>query len=272
VQDQLASEVLEFATYAIGSRSNAPYVTLSVSPPSYTLTGTSNDGFTLTWNSNLSSCTPSATPSLGGFNAYQGTNPQGTATVTPGIGTYNIYVTCDPYDTNAGEITSTPVMGSVLAPMPPTASLVINPTTVTANQDFTVSWSSTNAISCTGSGGVDTASEVWGPNAPSGTQTFTAPSPGTYTFDLSCGSPDNALPNATAQSTVTVLGSASSPTVNVNINPTNVTEGQSLTVTWSSTNAGSWCQSTSRTGKFDGDGEQPFIARNRQIRGRRRRS
>jgi hypothetical protein len=136
VQDQLASEVLEFATYAIGSRSNAPYVTLSVSPPSYTLTGTSNDGFTLTWNSNLSSCTPSATPSLGGFNAYQGTNPQGTATVTPGIGTYNIYVTCDPYDTNAGEITSTPVMGSVLAPMPPTASLVINPTTVTANQDF----------------------------------------------------------------------------------------------------------------------------------------
>ena len=100
-------------------------------------------------------------------------------------------------------------------------------------------WSSTNAISCTGSGGVDTASEVWGPNAPSGTQTFTAPSPGTYTFDLSCGSPDNALPNATAQSTVTVLGSASSPTVNVNINPTNVTEGQSLTVTWSSTNAGS---------------------------------
>ena len=60
-----------------------------------------------TWNSNLSSCTPSATPSLGGFNVYQGTNPQGTATVTPGISTYNFYVTCDPYDTNAGEITST---------------------------------------------------------------------------------------------------------------------------------------------------------------------
>ncbi len=218
---------------------NAPYVTLSISPPSYTLTGTSSDGFTLTWNSNLSSCTPSATPLLGGFIVYQGSNPQGTATVTPGIGSYNFYVTCAPYDTDVGEVTSAPVTGSVLAPMPPTASLAINPTTVTANQDFTVSWSSTNAVSCTGSGGVNTASEAWGPNAPSGTQTFTAPSPGTYTFDLSCGSPDGALPNATAEAAVTVLGSASPPTVDVNINPTDVTVGQSFTVTWSSTNAGS---------------------------------
>jgi hypothetical protein len=98
---------LDHKNIVITVENNAPYVTLSVSPPSYTLTGTSSDAFTLTWNSNLSSCTPSATPSLGGFNVYQGTNPQGTATVTPGIGTYNFYVTCDPYDTNAGEITST---------------------------------------------------------------------------------------------------------------------------------------------------------------------
>jgi len=97
--------------------------------------------------------------------------------------------------------------------------------------------SSTNAISCTGSGGVETASEAWGPNAPSGTQTFTPPAPGTYTFDLSCGSADGSLPNATAQASVTVLGSTQAPTVNVTINPTAVTLGGRFTVTWSSTNA-----------------------------------
>jgi len=218
---------------------NAPYVTLSINPSSYTFTGTSGDGFTLTWNSNLTDCTPSAMPLLGGFISNQGSNPQGTATVTPSIGTYSFYVTCNPYGTIVGQITSAPVTGAVLTPPPPTASLTISPTTVYSNQNFAVTWSSTNAILCTGTGGIDNAMEVWGPNAPSGTQNFTPPGPGTYTFILSCGSADGALPNATAQASVTVLALPPEPTVNVTSTSNAESVGQSFTVSWSSTNANS---------------------------------
>jgi hypothetical protein len=219
---------------------NAPYVTLSINRSSYTVTGTSSDGFTLTWNSNLSDCYPSATPLLGGFEVSDGTNPQGSAIVTPGIGTYSFYVTCNPYDTVVGQITSAPVVGTVLAPPPPTAKITINPTTVYANQSLTVTWSSTNAILCQGTGGIQTATEVWGPNSPNGTQTFTAPAPGTYTFDLSCGSADGSLPNASAQATVTVMaGSPPAPAVTVTSTPSTLTEGGSFTISWSSTNANS---------------------------------
>jgi len=224
---------------AITVENNVPFVTLSINPASYTFTGTSSDGFTLTWNSNLTDCTPNATPILGGFILNQGTNPQGTASVTPAIGTYSFYVTCNPYGTIVGQITSAPVNGTVLAPSPPTAALTISPTTVYTNQNFAVTWSSTNAILCTGTGGIDNAMEVWGPNAPSGTQNFTPPAPGTYTFNLSCGSADGALPNATVQASVTVLAVPAAPTVNVTSTSTAVTAGQSFTVTWSSTDANS---------------------------------
>jgi hypothetical protein len=218
---------------------NAPYVTLSLKPTSYVMTGTPSDGFTLSWNSNLTDCYPSATPLLGGFVAPN-FNAQGTATVTPGIGTYNFYVTCNPYGTIVGQVISAPVTATVSAPPPPTASLAISPTTVYGNQNFTVTWSSTYAILCQGSGGVQTASEIWGPNAPSGTQTFTPPAPGTYTFDLSCGSVDGALPNATAQATVTAIaGPPPVPTVKLTSTPGTLSEGANFTVSWTSTNTNS---------------------------------
>jgi lysyl endopeptidase len=221
---------------------NTPYVSLSINRPSYTITGTSSDGFTLTWNSNLSYCNPSATPILGGFIVYDGSNPQGTATVTPDMGTYSFYVTCAGYQNSVAPITSTPVTGTVLAPPPPTAEIAINPTTVYGSQSFTVTWSSTNAIGCEGTGGVyPTSLQGWAIAAPpSGAEPFTAPAPGTYTFDISCGSPARGVPAASAQATVTVMaGSPPAPTVTVTSTPNTVTEGGSFTVSWSSANANS---------------------------------
>jgi hypothetical protein len=212
---------------------NAAYATLSVSPTTTTFADSPADEITLTWNSNLTNCDPNAQP-WGDFTVPQ-LSAQGTATFLPSVpGTYTFTVTCTPYDTNVGSVTSTPVTVTVQPPPAPTASLTITPASVQVGQNFVVSWSSTNARVCNATGDSP-------PGFPwlqqqlllSGSTTVSLQNTGQYTLGIDCPSIASTLPDATAQATLTVT--AAVPTATLSVSPTTLEVGQSLTLTWSST-------------------------------------
>jgi len=106
----------------------------------------------------------------------------------------------------------------------PTVTLGASPTSITAGQTVTLTWSSTNASSCSASGG-------WsGTKATSGSEASAALTANT-TFTLVCVGGGG---SGTANATVTVSGP---PTVTLSADPTSVTAGFSSTLTWSASNA-----------------------------------
>jgi hypothetical protein len=110
-------------------------------------------------------------------------------------------------------------------PASTTASLLANPTSITAGQSSTLSWSSTNATSCTGSN--FTASGISGSTAVTPAQTTT--------YGVTCTGTGG---SATQSATVNVsTPTPAQPTASLSANPTSVTAGQSSTLSWSSTNA-----------------------------------
>jgi serine protease len=118
----------------------------------------------------------------------------------------------------------------------PTVTISANPTTVKAGQASMLTWSSTDATTCTASGS-------WtGTKTTSGTQT-TGTLSSTSTFSLVC---DGLGGTSSTQSvTVTVLPGS---TATLSVTPTSVTSGQSATLTWSSTNATGCTASDAWTG------------------------
>jgi hypothetical protein len=118
---------------------------------------------------------------------------------------------------------------SVASPPPPaapTASLAANPTSINAGQSSTLSWSSTNATSCTSGNFALTGMSGSADVAPSTTTGYS------ITCSGSGGS-------ATAAATVTVAAPPPppAPTASLSANPTSVKAGRSSTLSWSSTNA-----------------------------------
>jgi hypothetical protein len=215
---------------------NAPYVTLTINRTSYTFTGLGEpaDGFVLTWNSNLSSCSPSSSPLSTEFGYNNNSDPSGSAIAWGEPGTYQFVVTCNPYNTIVGQIVSSPVSGTVAPPAPPTATISIDPVTVPVGQSFTVTWSATNALNCVGTGGIPGL--AWVPPYNSGSLTYMPTAAGQYTFGVSCASIYSAQPNATAQAAVTVTAEPAAAAT-LTANPSTITNGQSITLTWTSKNA-----------------------------------
>src|SRR5882672_4094429 len=113
----------------------------------------------------------------------------------------------------------------------PTVSLTANPTSVVSGGSSMLTWSSTNATSCTASGG-------WsGAKGPPGGSESTGPLTASTTYSLIC---TGAGGITSASATVTVSGTPPpplAPTVSLAVNPTSVASGGSSTLTWSSTNA-----------------------------------
>jgi hypothetical protein len=105
----------------------------------------------------------------------------------------------------------------------PTVTLSANPTSITGGQSSTLTWGSTNATSCTGTG--FTASGT------SGTATVSPTT--TQTYSVSCTGGSGTV---TANVTVTV-GTTTSPTATLSANPTSITSGQSSILTWGSTHS-----------------------------------
>lgn len=116
--------------------------------------------------------------------------------------------------------------GNIPPPTPPapTAQLVANPTTIIQGNSTTLSWSSTNANSCTGTG-FNTGNAVSG---------SVSASPITTTgYSLNCSGLGG---TTTASATVTVTG-APAVTASLTANPTQIAVGDSSNLSWSSTNA-----------------------------------
>jgi hypothetical protein len=114
------------------------------------------------------------------------------------------------------------------AASPPTATLTASPTTIASGGTSTLTWSSTNATSCTATGGT-----FGGAKGTSGSQSTGALTT-TTTYSLTCTGAGGTSTPATA--TVTVTANPV-PTATLTANPTAVVSGAASTLTWSSTNA-----------------------------------
>jgi hypothetical protein len=201
----------------------APVVTISVAPTSINL----GQSATLTWSTtNATACTASG--AWGGSEATSGTQ-----SVTPtATGSLGYVLTC----TGAGGSGNATASLTVAAAVP-TVTISVSPTSITVGQSATLTWSSTNATSCT-------ASNAWtGSEAVSGTLSETPTAAGSLSYVLTCTGAGGSA-HATAVLTVT----APAPTVTITVAPTSITVGQSATLTWSSTNATSCTASGSWSG------------------------
>jgi hypothetical protein len=207
----------------------AATVTLSANPTSVA----GGVASTLTWSStNATSCTASG--GWSGALATSGSQSTGALTATT---SYSL--TC----TGAGG-TSNVATATVTVPGTPTATFAANPTSVAGGAASTLTWSSTNAMSCTASGG-------WsGALATSGSQS-TGALTATTSYSLTCTGTGGTSNVATA--TVSVLPA---PTITLTANPAPIASGGASTLTWSSTNATSCTASGSWSGALGTSGSQ----------------
>ncbi|HTU66394.1 MAG TPA: hypothetical protein VMF52_10620 [Steroidobacteraceae bacterium] len=121
----------------------------------------------------------------------------------------------------------------------PTVTISANPTSVTPGGSSMITWSSTNAATCTASGG-------WtGSKAANGSGTSGALSAETL-FSLTCTGENGQTGYGAV--TVGVSDTAPMPIVTLTANPTSVTAGGSSTLTWSSQNSTSCTASGGWTG------------------------
>ena len=124
--------------------------------------------------------------------------------------------------TGAGGTASASVNVTVIPK--PTVSIQINPSTVKAGDTATLSWSSANATSVTLDNGI-------GPVPASGSRTITPADTATYTATAT-----GAAGTISATATVTVVFP---PTITFAASPSSITQGDTTTLSWTSTNADS---------------------------------
>ena len=136
--------------------------------------------------------------------------------------------------------------GGTPPPPVPTASLGASPSTIDEGQSSTLTWSSTDATSCSASG-------AWsGAKATSGSQSVTPGSSASYTITCT-----GAGGSANDSATVTVIPApVPAPTATLNASPATIDEGQSSTLTWSSTDATSCTASGAWSGAKATSGSQ----------------
>jgi hypothetical protein len=121
----------------------------------------------------------------------------GTFTIAATPGNYQLNFIATPGSTSTGTQVQYGLYGLQVINSPPTVTLAASPTTVTDGATTTLSWTTTNATSCTASGGTFTGSE---PTA-SGTATVTVSA--TTTYSLACTGA-----GGSATQSVTVTGTA----------------------------------------------------------------
>ena len=241
----------------------APFVTTSVDKSTVTFTASAADYIGFNYTTNMTSCTfksspntlilaASGPPALGFIG-----NPEGNFLIQPpGPGTWVLTETCTALLSANPSATSAPITITVLPPPAPTAAISVSPSTVTTEQPFTITWSSTNASGCVQSGGnaLDTPFVGGGgPGSDSGSGVDTSRITGTFTLSVTCQSIDPNQGTVTASTTLTVA----LPVATISASPGTIAIGSSFTVTWSSTDA-TGC--TASGGGADGTAWQGTLA------------
>ena len=103
----------------------------------------------------------------------------------------------------------------------PSLTIAVSPASINQGQSSTLTWSSDRATSCT-------ASNAWsGARALDGTLNVGPTSGGNYTYRLTCQGPGGSV---TRSATLTVVA----PAITISVTPATITDGQSATLTWSS--------------------------------------
>jgi hypothetical protein len=209
----------------------SPTVSVSVSPSSVAYNGST----TLTWSaSNASSCNAS-----GGWSGSKSTSGSQTLSGLTVDRTYTLNCT------GTGGSASDSASVAVAPPPRPTVSLTASPSSVAYDGSSTLSWSTSDATSCSASG------DWSGSRSTSGSQAVgNLTSNKTYT--LSCSGPGG---SRTRSATVTV-GAPASPTVSLTASPSSVAHSGSTTLNWSATNATSCSASGAWSGGKGTSGNQ----------------
>jgi hypothetical protein len=213
----------------------APTVTVTVTPGTITL----GKSATLTWSSTFATnCTADSA-----WSGAQATS--GSLAVTPTTaGGFAYSLTCTGFG-GAGNGAAALVVSPAQPPPAnaPTVTVTISPSTITVGQSASLTWSSTNATSCT-------ADSAWtGAQATSGTLSVSPSSAGGYAYSLTCTGTGGTANGAVGLSVTPAPPPQSDiPTVTITISPSTITVGQSATLTWSSTNATSCAADSAWTG------------------------
>jgi hypothetical protein len=214
------------ATVAVGAVP-VPTVTISANPAQVAQGGTSN----LTWSStNAQTCTAS-----GGWSGARAT--AGTLTTSALTQTTTYTLTCSGLGGSGSG--STTVTVSPVTPAP-TLTLTATPSAITQGGSSTLSWTTTNATSCVASGDWNGSRNTSGTESTGALSTVR-----TYSYTLNCSGP-----GGTTGRTATVAVSATPPvpTVSISANPTQVGNGGTSTLTWTSSNATSCTASSGWSG------------------------
>jgi hypothetical protein len=198
---------------AVLTVTSGPAPTVQITPHSQSIPVGGSASFSWT-STNVSVCNASG--------AWSGQQPVNGSFNTGSLSTAGVYqytLTCSG---SAGSATDTATV-TVGAPPPPTVTISVNPTSIQGGQSATLTWSSTNATSCTASGS-------WSGDRPvSGTaSTGTLNTAGAYSYTLTCSGPsgsaaDSALLTVTSNfvqapdcgvgvPTVALVGSAAKAT------------------------------------------------------------
>ena len=211
----------------------APTVDLKVNGSNGPLNLGAPGSYTLSWTStNAASC--SASSSWSGAQVTNGSQPYSNV----GSGSYTYTLTC----TNPSGSASDSVTVNVLSA--PTVS-VTAPVSLTAPASYTATWSSSNAVSCTGS------NRFVGLSGLSGSKVETALPAGTYDYTVTCSNAAGVQASDTKRTTV-----YAAPAVDLKVDgsdgPTVTRTGPySYTANWTSSNA-TQCTGSSRLAGYSG--------------------
>jgi hypothetical protein len=138
---------------------------------------------------------------------------------------------------------SAPVLVTTPVPAPPTIAFSAAPSAIAAGQSATLTWSSTNAASCT-------ASEGWSGDRPASGSQVVAPT-ATTSYILTCMGIGGVVSTSVLVTMTTLV-----PTVSLSASPASIASAESSTLTWSSTDAGSCTASGGWSGAKATSGSQ----------------
>jgi hypothetical protein len=156
-------------------------------------------------------------------------------------GTYTYTLNCTGPGGSSGNVSTTvTVSGGGNNPTPPASigTFSATPTSVPAGQSIVLIWTTTNATSCTASGGA--LGDGWSGSAIATSSAGTTIGPiliaGSYTYVLTC----TGTGGSSGPTSVTVVVNAVTPAATVTsftATPNNVQTGQSIVLSWTSNNA-----------------------------------
>ena len=242
-------EVTVTCTGAGGSADDSASVTVNAPPPTVSASFdessiTLGADATLRWSStDATSC--SGTPSIGS------TATSGSKDYTPSsTGSFSVRVTCTGAGGSADDSASVTVNAAPPPPPPLEVRAWFDQNSITLGESVTLSWSSTNATSCSGTPSI-------GSTATSGSKDYTPSSAGRFEVTVTC---TGAGGSADDSASVTVNAAAPPPPpleVRAWFDQNSITLGESVTLSWSSTNATS-CSGTPSIGSTATSGSKDY--------------